>query len=338
MTMDSVDLQVSGGGAGPNPHPLPPTFSPSSLLKFRKCPLEWKQSYLPKAETPGSVATVKGNLFHGVLENLWMLPSQQRTLDVAHSLVEGQWEAMHAKDSTHWALLSDPTWVPSAEHVQFGLDHENSLIVEAATNRANGVIKPLLDKATDKNALLESVRGLLGNYFTLEDPSLGSSHFTPPFSEAIPAVEFEARSTFAGATFRGFVDRIDEHRDGFGYSLIVTDYKTGKQKFNQKFLEDYWWQQATYAVLLEDMFNVPVSQLRLVFPSGEGGGRQYSNGRIYVRPFTQSESKRHRLDLGYTYQSILTCWETDTWPLAAPDKEKLCNWCFFKDACPKFAQ
>jgi|FLOH01.1.fsa_nt_gi putative RecB family exonuclease len=321
----------------PNPNPLPATFSPSSLLKFRKCPLEWKNSYLPKIETPGSVATVKGNLFHGALEDLWTLPPQKRTRSNAQQLVRDQWVAMRDSDTVVWSLVSDPNWVLTPDQAREITTHNNPLVSEAATQRLDLMEKghvPDRKKATTEQGLLVAAAGLIENYFGLEDPTLGSSTINPPTSSSeLLAVEMEARATFGGATFRGFIDRVEEAREG-NYSFIITDYKTGKQKFDEKYLADYWWQQATYAVLLEEMFGVVTSQLRLVFPSGDGGGKKFPRGRIYVKNFDAQQSAFHKAELEATYRELYRCWETDTWPLVSPGKARLCDWCHFKDICP----
>ncbi len=330
-------LAPSTEHVAPNPNPLPKTFSPSSLLKFRKCPLEWKNSYLPKLETPGSVATVKGNLFHGALEDLWTLPPEQRTRTNAHRLIREQWDKMRGTENVMWSLVADPNWVLSPEEAHDLVSHDNELISGAANQRLQLMSEghvPDKKKVTTEHALLLSAAGLVENYFQLEDPTLGSSIISPPTAEsALPAVELEARASFGGATFRGFIDRVEETRQG-GYSFIITDYKTGKQKFDEKYLADYWWQQATYAVLLEEMFGVRTSQLRLVFPSGEGGGRKFPRGRIYVKNFDATQSAFHKAELEATHRELLNCWETNTWPLVNPEKARLCDWCYFKDICP----
>lgn len=317
----------------PNPHPLPDTHSPSSLLKFKKCPLEYKLSYLPRVKTPGSMATVKGNLFHNTLESVWGLSPEERTLKNAKALLHTHWKDMREDEDVQWSLLADKNFIVSDEALSDFSSHENEQISSAALARIAAAeegqdLDP--DKQATEGEMINQALSFLNNYFKLEDPTQRSNKVKMPSGEIVSSMELEARADFGGTTFRGFIDRL-EVVDG---NLVISDYKTGKQPFSEKYLEDYWWQLSMYAVVLREQYGVDTKQLRLIYPSSVGGGRKFSKGRVFVKEISSSDIDFHKAYVEGIYQELKRCHETNTWPLVSRDKARLCNWCNFKDVCP----
>jgi putative RecB family exonuclease len=76
--------------------PVRPTrsLSPSRAQDFQSCPLLYRFRVLDRLPEPPSAAAVRGTLVHGVLEALYDLPPQRRTLDEAITLIEPQWHAL----------------------------------------------------------------------------------------------------------------------------------------------------------------------------------------------------------------------------------------------------
>ncbi len=73
------------------------SLSPSRALDFQSCPLLYRFRVLDRLPEPPSPAAVRGTLVHSVLEALYDLPADQRTLDEAIGLVGPQWDLLVAQ-------------------------------------------------------------------------------------------------------------------------------------------------------------------------------------------------------------------------------------------------
>lgn len=71
--------------------PVPAYLSPSSIDTFRQCPLKYKFSRIDKIPDPPTEATLMGNFVHSVLEDLFSLSPEDRTLSSARTLMASQW-------------------------------------------------------------------------------------------------------------------------------------------------------------------------------------------------------------------------------------------------------
>lgn len=79
----------------------PPHLSPSSISTFQQCPLKFKYSKIDGMTEPPTVHTLLGNFVHEILEHLYELPADKRTLDSARVLARDSWETTYgvqAKD------------------------------------------------------------------------------------------------------------------------------------------------------------------------------------------------------------------------------------------------
>jgi putative RecB family exonuclease len=112
---------------------LPPSLSPSSISKFKECPLAFKFSYIQRLPEPPSAAASKGTLVHRALERLMDRPPAERTIETAladldrarvdfadHTdfteldLSVDEWERFHADAAQlvrRYFELEDPTTV-----------------------------------------------------------------------------------------------------------------------------------------------------------------------------------------------------------------------------------
>lgn len=70
----------------------PPYLSPSSIATFQQCPLKYKYSRIDGMQEPPTEATLRGNFVHSILEALYMLPQDERTIDRARELAKEWWE------------------------------------------------------------------------------------------------------------------------------------------------------------------------------------------------------------------------------------------------------
>jgi putative RecB family exonuclease len=85
----------------------PPHLSPSSIGTFQQCPLKFKYAKIDKLVDPPTEATVLGNFVHDVLEDLYNLPPEERTLDVAKSLMRAQWDSSWGEEAKSVSLTGN---------------------------------------------------------------------------------------------------------------------------------------------------------------------------------------------------------------------------------------
>ena len=109
------------------------SLSPSRALDFQSCPLLYRFRVIDRLPEPPSPAAVRGTLVHSVLEALYDLPAERRTLDEAIDLVAPQWAQL------------------TAERPE--------------------VVGMLADAGTESAAWLRGAGDLVEAYFTMEDPT-----------------------------------------------------------------------------------------------------------------------------------------------------------------------
>lgn len=73
----------------------PPHLSPSSVNTFLQCPLKFKFSKIDGLVEPPTEATLMGNFVHSVLEDLYALEPENRTIDTAKQLMRNQWNDVY---------------------------------------------------------------------------------------------------------------------------------------------------------------------------------------------------------------------------------------------------
>ena len=69
-------------------------LSPSRASDFMQCPLLYRFRVIDKLPSAPSAAAARGTLVHSVLERLFDLPADGRTIEAATALVEPQWLAL----------------------------------------------------------------------------------------------------------------------------------------------------------------------------------------------------------------------------------------------------
>src|SRR6185312_6059852 len=107
-------------------------LSPSRASDFMSCPLLYRYRTIDRLPEEPSADALRGTLVHKVLEDLFDLPSHERTPDQARDLLVPTWDAL---------LAAEPT------------------LAELFT-----------DEGPDVAEWLASCRSVLDRYFTLEDP------------------------------------------------------------------------------------------------------------------------------------------------------------------------
>lgn len=74
-----------------------PALSASVANTFLKCPLQFRFSYLDKIPRPATPAMLRGTLVHKVLENMFDLPAEQRTVNVVTQTINDAWQTVSAE-------------------------------------------------------------------------------------------------------------------------------------------------------------------------------------------------------------------------------------------------
>jgi putative RecB family exonuclease len=168
----SADLPADVGAVVPRG---PWALSPSRAGDFMTCPLLYRFRVIDRLPEPSSPVTTRGTLVHGVLERLFDSPALERTVALAHSLLEPEWQRLLAERPELETLFAAP-------------------IVEGDASIDDQI-----------SAWLASARVLIETYFALEDPT----RVEPDQRELL--VEAELAD---GVRLRGFVDRVDVGRGG----------------------------------------------------------------------------------------------------------------------------
>jgi putative RecB family exonuclease len=68
--------------------PLPQSLSPSRLSDFQTCPRRYQHGSVERLPQPASYASAKGRFVHYVFERLFLLNSEERTVDRARGFIE----------------------------------------------------------------------------------------------------------------------------------------------------------------------------------------------------------------------------------------------------------
>jgi putative RecB family exonuclease len=74
--------------------PTLPSLSPSRAADFKTCPLLYRFRTIDRIPEPPTADQARGTLVHAVLENLFDLPSAERSHDRAAAMVVPQWERL----------------------------------------------------------------------------------------------------------------------------------------------------------------------------------------------------------------------------------------------------
>jgi putative RecB family exonuclease len=106
-------------------------LSPSRACDYKTCPQLFKFRAIDRLPEPSDVHTAKGTLVHAVLEQLYLLDPQERTLEWAQAAMLQMWEELKA-DEQYASLDLEPA---------------------------------------EESAWLDEGLKLLGNYFRMEDPT-----------------------------------------------------------------------------------------------------------------------------------------------------------------------
>jgi putative RecB family exonuclease len=103
------------------PVSAPPTaLSPSRASDFMQCPLLYRFRVVDRLPEPPSAAAVRGTVVHAVLERLFDLPAQGRTLAAASGLLQPEWARLREQEPELDGLFGSDTesmeqWLATAD-------------------------------------------------------------------------------------------------------------------------------------------------------------------------------------------------------------------------------
>jgi putative RecB family exonuclease len=166
-----------------------PALSPSRAGDFMTCPLLYRFRVIDKLPEPPSPAAARGTLVHAVLERLFDRPRAERTPDVAHDLVQPQWERLLADEPELGTLFAGP-------------DDQDAWLRDAVTilDRYFQLEDPRRLEPADRElyveALLDSGLRLRGYIDRLDVAPTGEIRVVDYKTGKAPPPDFEARALF----------------------------------------------------------------------------------------------------------------------------------------------
>ncbi len=172
--------------------PLRParSLSPSRAADFQSCPLLYRFRVLDRLPEPASPAAVRGTLVHAVLEALYDLPADQRTLDAAIGLVAPQWQRLvderpEVREMLAEAALDPTAWLRGAgDLVESYFAMEDPTCLEPAARELRVEVE------------LPSGLTLRGFVDRLDRAPSGATRVVDYKTGRAPGVGFEARAMF----------------------------------------------------------------------------------------------------------------------------------------------
>ena len=249
------------------------SLSPSRASDFKTCPLLYRFRSIDRIPERPTKEQARGTVVHAVLERLFDLPPHGRTADAALAMVEPEWHRLREAEPVREQLFAE--------------DSDGSQLA----------------------AWLDSARGLVAGYFTVEDPQVLSPAGREELVEAVLP---------DGLLLRGYVDRLDVAATG---ELRVVDYKTGgtpREAFEAKAL----FQMKFYALVLWRTRGVVPRELRLIYLA--------DRDVLTYRPDAE-ELVRFERTVVAIWRAIERAVRTEDF---RPNPSRLCDWCDHHERCP----
>ncbi len=166
------------------------SLSPSRALDFQSCPLLYRFRVLDRLPEPPSPAAVRGTLVHSVLEALYDLPADQRTLDEAIGLVGPQWDLLVAERPEVVGMLAEDDTDP-LEWLRGAGDLVESYFAMEDPTRLEPAARELQVQAALPSGLV--LRGFVDR---LDRAPTGQLRVVDYKTGKPPGVGFEARAMF----------------------------------------------------------------------------------------------------------------------------------------------
>ena len=134
LAPDPVAVVADPSEAWETGAPAVASLSPSRAGDFMTCPLLYRFRVLDRIPEKPSAAAMRGTLVHQVLDDLFDLPAEERTLRSATSMIPAAWDTVQAEDSAATELFASAEeaaqWLATAEpllETYFRLEDPRSL-------------------------------------------------------------------------------------------------------------------------------------------------------------------------------------------------------------------
>ncbi|WP_425549510.1 RecB family exonuclease [Actinomadura miaoliensis] len=274
------------------------------------CPLLYRFRVIDRIPERPSPAQVRGTLVHAVLEKLFDLPTEARTVQAAVDMLVPQWERLVAEEPELAELFraaasagdgdapADPSGGPSG-------DASAAPSGDASGGASGGA------GGESEAVWLEQARRMVERYFTLEDPR----RLEPAEREVFVETVLES-----GLRLRGFIDRVDVAPSG---DVRIVDYKTGtapRADFEARAL----FQMKFYALVLWRLQGRVPRLLQLMY---------LGNGEILRYAPDEADLRATQRKVEALWQAIRRAMDTGEW---RHRPSRLCDWCDHKVRCPEF--
>lgn len=166
------------------------SLSPSRAVDFQACPLLYRFRAIDRLPEPPSLAALRGTLVHAVLEQVYDLPRERRTLEEAVRLIAPRWERMVAEDPSAAEAVAGE----AADVAQF-LAGAGDLVEAYFSLEDPGSLQPAA-RELPVEAALESGLVLRGFVDRLDRSADGALRVVDYKTGRPPAVGYEARPMF----------------------------------------------------------------------------------------------------------------------------------------------
>ena len=175
----------------PLPDAVTGSLSPSRASDFKTCPLLYRFRTIDRLPESPSRAAARGTVVHAVLEQLYDLPSAERTLGAARDLVEPAWQHLLAEAPELATLFAD-----DAEAGQLGdwLDSARDLVESYFALENPAALEPAAREELVE-AVVDGLR-LRGYVDRLDVSPAGDIRVVDYKTGTIPREAFEAKALF----------------------------------------------------------------------------------------------------------------------------------------------
>jgi putative RecB family exonuclease len=171
--------------------PVVGSLSPSRAGDFMTCPLLYRFRVIDRIPERPSPAAVRGTLVHAVLERLFDLPAQGRTVAAAQELLDPQWERLLAEEPVLGTLFED---AEEGVHEEW-LAQAHTMLERYFTLEDPQRLEPA-DRELFVETVLESGLKLRGYIDRVDVAPSGDVRVVDYKTGSAPRADFEARALF----------------------------------------------------------------------------------------------------------------------------------------------
>lgn len=200
-------------------------LSPSKLVTYDKCPRKFYYRYVADIKEPATAAMVRGNIFHKILEDFYLV------VDI-HAYIDTPWDKIAENFEKITEQLFDAEWA------KIGMDHEDVFAEEEKTT---------FYKETKEFLKFFAIKEAFRLHELLKQNKLGDRWFNENVSRGFYPKAREMR--ISTDEMHGFIDKTI---NVFGRGVGVVDYKTSKSPLPHFIDKSHLLQLKAYAYLFKE--------------------------------------------------------------------------------------